>query len=113
MLQTDTRCCSPFSLDYVKAKTRAIAIRHGRGRLPGHQETGSRRLRRRLPVRGQRAQARRPEGVSAVVARRALARRADAPRQAREAATLPARPEELLRGRPLARADIAYQRRFG
>ncbi len=36
----------PFSVDYVKAKTRAIAIRHGRGRLPGDQETGRRRIRR-------------------------------------------------------------------
>ena len=52
----------------------------------------------------------RPQGIPAFVARRALARRADAPRQARKAAALPAGPEELLRGRPLARADLAHQR---
>src|SRR5664279_441947 len=102
-----------FPVDYVKAKTRAIAIRHGRGRLPGHQETGGRWIRRGLPLRGQRTEARRPERVSAVVARRALARGADAPCEARKAAALPTRPEELFRRRPIARPDIAHERRLG
>ena len=39
--------------------------------------------------------------------------RAHAAGQAREAAALPARPEELLRRRALARPDLAHQRRLG
>src|SRR5258706_387313 len=104
---------SPRNPDYVKAETRSVAIRHGGGRVPDHQEAGSRWVWRGLSRRRRRAPSGRPQGVPPIVSRRAFARRVDAARQAREAAAVPSGPQELLRGRALARADLALERRLG
>jgi serine/threonine protein kinase len=53
------------------------------------------------------------QGVPAFFAGRALPGRADAARQARQAAAVPPGPEELLRRRPFARADQPPERGVG
>src|SRR4030095_13561986 len=103
----------PRNLDYVKAETCSVAFRHGGGRIPDHQEAGSRRVWRGLSRRRPRPPSGRAEGIPSLVACRALARRTDAARQALEAAAVSPGPQELLRGRPTPRADLAFERRVG
>src|SRR6185295_20301708 len=99
--------------DYVKAETSAVAGRHCGWRLSGSEEVGSRRLWRRLSGRGREPAPGCGEGVPAGIAGRTLTWRTDAARQAREAAAVPAWPEELLRRRPFALADQPPERGLG
>src|ERR1700704_2366720 len=104
---------SPTKLDYVKAETRSVAVRHGGGRIPDHQEAGSRGVWRGLSRRRRRTPPCCAEGISPVFAGRAFPRRIAAARQARKAAAVSPRPQEFLRRGPFSRADLAFERRLG
>ncbi|CAD5372352.1 hypothetical protein RA210_U20335 [Rubrivivax sp. A210] len=61
-------------VDYVKAQTRTVAVRHRGGGLLDRQEAGRGRLRRRLPRRGRGPATGGHQGIPARLAGRALAR---------------------------------------